>query len=86
MEQLEEDRDALLEAMSETVPGALHDLSGEERNKVYRMLRLEVIPTLEGYAVTGALRASLQNGTDTLEEIPGIGPKTLDQIEPFATV
>jgi len=66
VEQLEEDRDSLLEAMSDTVPDALDGLTGEERNKVYRMLRLEVTPTPEGYSVTGALRARLHNGTDTL--------------------
>jgi endonuclease III len=86
VEKLEEDRDLLLEAMAETVPDALDSLTGEARNKVYRMLRLEVMPTPEGFRVTGALRARLQNGTDALEEIPGIGPKTLEKIEPFATV
>jgi DNA anti-recombination protein RmuC len=86
VEQLEEDRDALIEAMADTVPDALDTLSGEERNKVYRMLRLEVTPTPEGYAVTGALRACLHNDTDALEEIPGIGPATLEKIKPFATV
>jgi site-specific DNA recombinase len=86
VEGLEEDRDALVEAMAETVPDALDDLSGEERNKVYRMLRLEVTPTAEGFSVTGALWARLQDGIGTLEEIPGIGPATLEKIEPFATV
>jgi predicted nuclease with TOPRIM domain len=86
VEQLEEDRDALIEEMAETVPDGLDNLTGEERNKVYRMLRLEVTPTPEGYSITGALRARLQNGTDALEEIPGIGPETLEKIAPFATV
>ena len=66
VEALEEDRDALIESMSEMVPEALDDLTGEERNKIYRMLRLEVTPTAEGYVVTGALRASLHNGMDLL--------------------
>jgi len=69
VEKLEEDRDALLESMASAVPEALDDLTGEERNKVYRMLRLEVTPTAEGFAVTGALRASLQNGTDKLTSV-----------------
>jgi DNA uptake protein ComE-like DNA-binding protein len=28
----------------------------------------------------------MQNRTDALEEIPGIGPETLEKIAPFATV
>jgi len=49
VEQLEEYRDVLLEAMAETVPDALDGLTAMERNKLYRMLCLEVTPTLEGY-------------------------------------
>jgi site-specific DNA recombinase len=86
VEQLEEDRDALIKEMAETAPDALDSLAGEERNKVYRMLRLEVTPTPEGYSITGALRVRMQNRTDALEEIPGIGPETLEKIAPFATV
>jgi DNA repair exonuclease SbcCD ATPase subunit len=86
VEQLEEDRDALIKEMAETAPDALDSLAGEERNKVYRMLRLEVTPTPEGYSITGALRVRMQNGTDALEEIPGIGPETLEKIAPFATI
>jgi site-specific DNA recombinase len=84
--QLERDRDALLESWSAMVPEALDSLTGEERNKVYRMLRLEVTPTPEGFKITGALRGCLQNRTSTLEEVPGIGPKTLEKIKPFAGV
>jgi hypothetical protein len=51
---LERDRDALLEYYAEAVPGALDDLEPEERNKLYRMLRLEVTPSEGGYAVSGA--------------------------------
>jgi site-specific DNA recombinase len=54
LEQLEEDREALLESMAEIVPDALEDLTPEERNKIYRMLRLEVTPLEEGYEVNGA--------------------------------
>jgi hypothetical protein len=86
VEQLEEDRDALIKEMAETAPDALDSLAGEERNKVYRMLRLEVSPTAEGYSITGALRVRMQNRTDALEEIPGIGPETLEKIAPFATI
>jgi site-specific DNA recombinase len=58
LEQLEEDREALLESMAEIVPDALEDLTPEERNKIYRMLRLEVTPLEEGYEVSGAFCSS----------------------------
>jgi hypothetical protein len=45
VEELEKDRDALLQSMSETVPSALEDLDGEEKNRLYQMLRLEVTPS-----------------------------------------
>jgi flagellar motility protein MotE (MotC chaperone) len=51
---LERDRDALLESYAEAVPDALDGLEPEERNKLYRMLRLEVTPSDGGYAVSGA--------------------------------
>ena len=54
MEDLEKDRDALLQSMSEMVPGALNDLDGEEKNRLYRMLQLEVTPSEEGYKVSGS--------------------------------
>ncbi len=54
VEELEKDRDALLQSMSETVLGALEDLDGEEKNRLYQMLRLEVTPSGEGYEVSGA--------------------------------
>ena len=46
-------RDDLLGYMSEAVPKGLESLTGEERNKLYRMLRLEVTPSSEGYEVKG---------------------------------
>ena len=58
MEELEKDRDALLQSMTEAVPGALDDLDGEEKNRLYQMLRLEVIPSEEGYEVGGAFCTS----------------------------
>jgi site-specific DNA recombinase len=58
VEDLEEDRDALLEDMARMVPAALDSLSGEEKNRIYRMLRLEVTPTAEGYDLSGALCTS----------------------------
>jgi hypothetical protein len=54
LEKLEKDRDALLESLAKMVPANLKSLSGLERNKVYRMLRLQVTPTSEGYEATGA--------------------------------
>jgi hypothetical protein len=56
--ELEQDRDALLESMAGMVPEALDALTGEEKNRIYRMLRLEVTPTTEGYDVSGALCTS----------------------------
>ena len=58
VEKLEEDRDALLQSRSEMVPGTLDDLDGEEKNRLYRMLRLEVTPSEEGYKVSGAFCTS----------------------------
>ena len=54
LEELEKDRDALLESWAEMVPAGLENLSGVERNKVYRMLTLLVTPAPEGYEVSGA--------------------------------
>jgi hypothetical protein len=58
IEELEADRDALLASMSETIPESLDSLTGEERNQVYRMLRLEVTPSEEGYELSGAFCTS----------------------------
>jgi hypothetical protein len=55
VEELELDRDTLLESLAGQIPESLDSLDAEERNTVYRMLRLEVTPTPEGhYNVTGA--------------------------------
>lgn len=58
VEELEKDRDALLQSMTEAVPGALENLDGEEKNRLYQMLRLEVTPSKEGYEVGGAFCTS----------------------------
>jgi site-specific DNA recombinase len=58
IEELEKDREALLKSMAEIVPEALEDLTPQERNKIYRMLRLEVAPFAEGYEVSGAFCSS----------------------------
>ena len=65
VEEREKDRDALLESWAGAVPEALGGLTGQEKNKLYRMLRLEVTPTAEGFDVTGALGDVLHSKTDT---------------------
>ncbi len=61
-EELRRDKEAALASLSEIVPDELDDLTGEERNTVYRMLRLQVTPTTGGYDVSGVLMFS---GTHT---------------------
>ena len=61
-EELEADRDVLLEYMAAGVSEGLDRLMGEERNKVYRMLRLEVRPASGGYNVQGAFCTSETTG------------------------
>jgi hypothetical protein len=63
--ELESDRDALVRYVAE-LPIALDELTGEERNSIYRMLRLEIKLTPEGYEITGAI---LHKGTDKLASI-----------------
>jgi hypothetical protein len=58
VEELEKERYALLQSMAEAVPAALEDLEGEEKNRLYQMLRLEVVPSEEGYEVSGAFCTS----------------------------
>jgi hypothetical protein len=58
VEELEKDRDALLQGTSKMVPSALDNLDGEEKNRLYQMLRLEVTPSEEGYEVGGAFCTS----------------------------
>jgi hypothetical protein len=58
IEQLEQGLPALLKSMAELIPDALEGLMPEERNKIHRMLRLEVTPFEEGYKVGGAFCSS----------------------------
>jgi hypothetical protein len=51
--ELEADRDALVAPYAEVVREALYELSGEERARVYEMLRLEVRPDPVGYELSG---------------------------------
>jgi flagellar motility protein MotE (MotC chaperone) len=55
LRELETDRDALIASYAKTVPEASDELSGEERMRVYRMLRLEVRPDPKGYEFSGTL-------------------------------
>jgi site-specific DNA recombinase len=48
IEQLERDRDTLLEHYAQMVPEALDELIAEERHQVYTMLRLEVLVYADG--------------------------------------
>ncbi len=59
VESLQQDRDAMLEQMSDMLPEALDSLQAEERAELYRMLRLQVTPTEEGFAVSGAICTSV---------------------------
>ena len=54
---LEEDVEVVLASLSENIPEALGSLSGEERNRLYRMLQLRVSLNAEGYVATGILCA-----------------------------
>jgi hypothetical protein len=70
VEELEQDRDALLESMAEMVPDALDALTGEEKNRIYWKLRLEVTPTTGGYDVSGALCTSATPLAPTRDPAP----------------
>jgi site-specific DNA recombinase len=70
VEELERDRDTLLEFYAGAVPGALDRLDGGERNRVYRMLKLEITPREDDILdVRGILSESLrtpqENGSAT---------------------
>jgi site-specific DNA recombinase len=60
LEQLEREKDALLENYAALAPEALESLEPEERHRIYKMLRLRVIVRLEGgVEVNGAFGAAL---------------------------
>jgi site-specific DNA recombinase len=52
---LERDREAVLTSLAGSIPEALDKLTGEEINKVYRKLRLRVVPSDEDFEATGVL-------------------------------
>ena len=70
IEELEHDRDALLESYASLVPEALDALTPEERHRIYKMLRLNVIMYADGLveiagAFTGLLEANRSNSVKT---------------------
>jgi DNA repair ATPase RecN len=54
-QELEKDRDAVVASLAASIPDALDNLTGEEINTVYRKLRLQLIPSEEGFDATGVL-------------------------------
>jgi DNA repair exonuclease SbcCD ATPase subunit len=66
LEDLERDRETLLEEYAGMVPDRLDGLSGEERHQVYRMLRLQVSIYPNGdLEVRGVLREAVCTPMDT---------------------
>src|SRR5215212_9534585 len=65
LEDLEQDRDAVIESYAGMLPEALEALSGEDKRRLYGMLRLEVAPAPDGLEVTGALSTSGPRPTAT---------------------
>jgi site-specific DNA recombinase len=58
LEQMERDRDTVMEHYAGTVPESLDDLSPEERHQIYKMLRLEVLAYPDkSLEVSGAILA-----------------------------
>jgi hypothetical protein len=65
VDELEWDRDALLESYAGMVPKALDSLSGEERNRLYGILRLQVSPARDGFEVAGTFCTSERSSIPT---------------------
>jgi site-specific DNA recombinase len=66
LEDLERDRETLLEEYAGMVPEALDGLTGEERHQVYRILRLQVFVFPNGdLEVRGVLREAVCTPMDT---------------------
>jgi site-specific DNA recombinase len=60
LDELERDRDALLESYALRTPEALDTLTPEERHQVYKMLRLKVVANADGtLEVSGAFKEGL---------------------------
>jgi site-specific DNA recombinase len=61
LEQMERDRETVMEHYAGTVPEALDDLSPEEHHKIYKMLRLEVLAYPDkSLEVSGAILAGAE--------------------------
>jgi len=72
LENLERDKETLLQDYASTVPEDLDNLTGEERHQVYRMLRLQVHVSPEGdLDVRGVLREAVCTPTDTRSSTRG---------------
>ena len=72
LEDLERDKETLLNEYAGMVPGALDVLTGEERHQVYRMLRLQIHVSPDGdLDVRGVLRESVCTTMDTPSSTPG---------------
>jgi site-specific DNA recombinase len=79
LEDLERDKDTLLEEYASMVPEELDELTGEERHQVYRMLRLQVYVYPDGdLDVRGVLREAVCTSKDTRSCIRGLtGPSSI---------
>ena len=67
VEDLEEERDALLEPLVGMLPEALDDLTGEERDRIYQMFRLEAMPVPQAGTRSAARYVRLQPREDQVE-------------------
>jgi hypothetical protein len=67
IENLEREKDAVIENYAGLVPGALEDLSPRERHQVYRMLRLKVVAhSDDNLEVSGAFSKEGLGHSDSL--------------------
>jgi site-specific DNA recombinase len=83
VQQLEHDRDALMEHYAGLVPESLNDLSPEERHQIYKMLRLKVLAYPDkSLEVSGSLVDGGEAGEMALNGAPpdrGLGASGLTQ-------
>ena len=57
-ERLERNMEVLLEQTADLRAEDLDALTGDQRNEIYRMLRLEITPSGEGYSMSGVFRTA----------------------------